>query len=98
MTNWEQWLKQSGSRTDIICAVTRHRKIACTKCILYRVCSGSKDAERLCDEFLDAEALPTRDAVIVNLDSMLNEASQNGWDGYVKTLSRAIELLKEVDE
>lgn len=40
------------------------------------------------------EELPDRSAVILNLASMRDEARLNGYDGYVKTLSRAIELLE----
>ena len=43
------------------------------------------------------EKLPTRSGVILNLASMRDEARMNGYDGYVKTLNRAIELLVEVD-
>jgi hypothetical protein len=45
------------------------------------------------------EKLPTRSDVILNLASMRDKARMNGYDGYVKTLNRAIELLaEEVDE
>ena len=40
------------------------------------------------------EEIPDRSAVILNLASMRDEARLNGYDGYVKTLSRAIELLE----
>lgn len=103
MTNWERWLGKH-KRKDIICAVGDYDGTGrCDKsCILYSVCKKDgcqnlTERYKACDEFLDAEELPTRDAVIINLGSMLNEARQNGWDGYVKTLSRAIELL-EVDD
>ena len=100
MTNWERWLS-GHKRKDIICAVVDYDGTGrCDKsCILYRVCTkeyaSPEERKRACNEFLDAEGLPTRDAVIINLASMLNEARQNGWDGYVKTLSRAIDLLEE---
>lgn len=44
------------------------------------------------------EELPNRSAVILNLALMRDEARLNGYDGYVKTLNRAIELLEEADE
>lgn len=101
MTNWERWLSVH-KRKDIICAVGDYDGTGrCDKnCILYHVCKKNgcqilEERYKACDEFLDAEELPTRDAVIINLASMLNEARQNGWDGYVKTLDRAIELLEE---
>lgn len=103
MTNWERWLS-GHKRKDIICAVGVDGTGSCDKsCILYQVCKkdgyqNRKERDKACDEFLDAEELPTRDAVIINLGSMLNEARQNGWDGYVRTLDRAIELLKEADD
>lgn len=97
MTNWEQWLKEHH-RKDIICAVEER----CNKdCILFSVCSGYGDTQEnhnACDEFLDAEALPNRSEVILNLASMRDEASINECDWDVKILSRAIELLEEVDE
>lgn len=103
LTNWERWIAKQ-SRKDVICAVVDYSGTGrCDKdCILHRVCgkeySSLEEREKACNEFLDSEALPTRDAVIINLASMLNEARQNGWDGYVKTLSRAIELIEEVGE
>jgi hypothetical protein len=39
--------------------------------------------------------MPTREAVIVNLGVIRKEAEDKGYGGYVKTLDRAIELLKE---
>ena len=44
------------------------------------------------------EEIPDRSAVILNLASMRDEARLKGYDGYVKTLNRAIELLVEADK
>jgi len=45
------------------------------------------------------EELPSRSDVVLGLKTMRYAAEKKGFDGYVKTLSRAIELLaEEVDE
>lgn len=50
----------------------------------------SNEAER-------EEKLPSRSDVIINLVAMRDKAKADGYDGYAKTLDRAIELLEEVD-
>lgn len=44
------------------------------------------------------EELPSRSDVVVGLKTMRYAAEKKGYDGYVKTLDRAIELLEEADE
>lgn len=102
MTNWERWLS-GHKRKNIICAVGVDGTGSCDKsCILYPVCkkeySNRTECNKACDEFLDAEELPTREAVIANIAFIRAELMKKGQDGYAKTLSRAIELLEEVDE
>lgn len=41
------------------------------------------------------EKLPSRSDVIINLVAMRDKAKADGYDGYAKTLDRAIELLEE---
>lgn len=90
MTNWELFLSKH-SRTEIVCAVSKEH---CSGCFIERVCyeqGGDVNA------FLDAEAEPEMSVELCldRLWKMRKEANQKGYDGYVKTLDRAIELLKE---
>lgn len=95
MTKWEQWLSEK-SRKDIICSVVGH---CGTGCILYEICNRGfetvEESDDAVESYLDSEAVPTRDAVIINLSVMKDDAEREGYGGYVKTLERAIELLKE---
>lgn len=101
MTKWEQWLSQQKSRKEIICAVYDHDGTGrCGKdCLLYPVCKEYSEKDdyflNFCDKYLDSEAAQTREAVILNLTIIMKEAEEKGYGGYVKTLTRAIELLKE---
>jgi len=95
MTNWERWLLQQENRKHVICSV-----VECGKdCVLYGLCQKSYENDEefyaCCDEYLDSQEMPTREAVIVNLGVIRKEAEDKGYGGYVKTLDRAIELLKE---
>lgn len=100
MTNWEQWLR-GRDRKDIICAMVDHDGTGrCDKnCILYKFCSKNNfiydEKSNAIDEFLDSEAVMERDAVIINLAAIRKSAEKKGYDGFVRTLDRAIELLKE---
>jgi len=101
MTKWEQWLSQQKNRKDIICAVYDHDGTgACGKdCLLYPVCKEYSEKDdyflNFCDKYLDSEAEQTREEVIFDLAIIKAEACARGFDGYVKTLTRAIELLEE---
>lgn len=91
MTNWELFLSKH-SRRDIICAVSKEH---CSGCFIERACyERETDGVRA---FLDAEAEPemTVKVCLDRLWKMREDAYQKGYDGYVKTLDRAIELLKE---
>ena len=101
MTIWEQWLSQQKNRKEIICAVYDCNGTgACgTDCLMYPFCREHNESERnylnLCNEYLDSEAKATRETVVLNLTMMMKDAEKKGYDGYVKILTRAIELLKE---
>lgn len=102
MTNWELWFSRQKSRQEIICAVYGHHNNGkCGNgCILFPVCRKEYDGTyddfmEAIDKYLGSEAAPTKEAVIINLSAMMKEAEKNGYDGYVNTLTRAIELLKE---
>lgn len=104
MTNWEQWFREHH-RKEIICATVDYNGTGrCDKnCILYGVCKkdgylNTEELYRACDEFLDSEACMSQEAVVTNLATIRDAAERSGFDGYVKTLNRAIELLKEVNE
>ena len=90
MTNWELFLSKH-SRRDIICAVSKEH---CSGCFIERDCYGETGDVKA---FLDAEAKPemTFEVCLERLWKMREDAYQKGYDGYVKTLDRAIELLKE---
>ena len=100
MTNWEVWLR-SKNRKDIICAVeTEKHGGSCVdgKCILSPVCSKPiSDPQTYrdeCERFLDSEHKMERSAVIHNLGVMKKNMESVGFDEYVATLTRAIELLE----
>lgn len=102
MTSWECWLSQQKNRKEIICAVYGyHNNGKCGKdCILFPICRkdhvGTYDEfVETIDKYLDLEAPPTKEAVIINLRVIMKDAEDKGYGGYVKTLARAIELLKE---
>lgn len=93
MTNWELFLSKH-SRRDIICAVSKEH---CGGCFIERACYGEAGDV---GTFLDAEAEPemTFEVCLDRLWKMREDANRKGYDGYVKTLDRAIELLKEGKE
>ena len=101
MTKWEHWLSQQKSRKAIICAVYDCNGTGeCgTDCLMYPFCREHNESERnylnLCNEYLDSEAKPTRETVILNLTIMMKEAEEKGYCEHTKILTRAIELLKE---
>jgi len=101
MTRWERWLSQQKGRKTIICSVYDYNDTGrCGEdCLLYPICQKHYETiEEFHDaynEYLDSEEVPTREAVITNLSAMIEEAREHGYDGYVKTMSMAIELLKE---
>lgn len=100
MTNWEQWCR-GRNRKDIICAYEDHDGSGrCSRnCILYKFCSkeGHRDEKFTNDieDFLDSEAVMEREAVILNLLAMRDNAEEHGYNGHVQILNRTIELLKE---
>ena len=94
MTNWELFLSKH-SRTEIICAVSKEH---CDGCFIEKACyCGTVNPTGEINAFLDAEAEPEMSVELClnRLWKMRVEANRQGYVLDVKTLDRAIELLKE---